>query len=152
MKRRLSKSEIKGLNPRLAAFGLELSKKEEIDLVEDEEGVAYLVNGKPAFFEADGEFIPHLKLLLERPAQLKRVTVDMGAVRFVVNGADIMRPGITAIEEGIAEGELVAVVDERHGKPLAVGKALLDTERMRDASAGKAVKTLHWVGDKRWPG
>ena len=32
---------------------------------------------------------------------LKKIAVDMGAVKFVVSGADIMRPGIVEIEEGI---------------------------------------------------
>ncbi len=145
----LSKSDIRRLNGELARFGVELSKKDTVEL-DDKEGRSYTVNGALAFFEKDGQLLPHLKLLLDKPSTLKRVTVDKGAVKFVANGADVMRPGIVAIEDGIAEGQVVAVVEETHGKPLAIGTALLATEAMRAAPGGKAVKTLHWVGDKAW--
>ncbi len=71
-------------------------------------------------------------------------------MKFVANDAEVKRPGIVAVEDGIEEGQLVAVVEETHGKPLAIGTALLSTEAMRAAPGGKAVRTLHWVGDKEW--
>jgi len=145
-KRRLSKSDIKRLNERIAPLGLELDKKETVD----SDNEFYLVDGKPWLYEEDGLLVPHLKLLLQKPGLLKTVTVDMGAVPFIVGGADVMRPGVTAIEGGISEDQLVAVIDERHGKPLAVGNALLDSADMETATSGKVVATRHWVGDKHW--
>lgn len=151
-KKRLSKSDIKGLNERLVPFGIELSKKEVVEIFNNEEGTFYLVNGTPCFFVLDEGLVPHLKLLQERPSLLKHVTVDMGAVKFVTNGADVMRPGITKVEDDIEEGEFVAIVEETHGKPLAVGKALLSSEEMSVASEGKVVASIHFVGDKIWNG
>lgn len=148
-KHRLSKSDIKTLNARLASLKLELSKKDAVDILDTESGQSYLVNGKPWLFEQDGELVPHLKMLQERQV-LPTVTVDMGAVKFVVNGADVMRPGITKIEEGIATGDMVTIIDETHGKPLAVGKALLGSEEMRNATEGKVIQNIHHIGDKRW--
>lgn len=145
----LNKSDIKRLNEELARFEFELSKKDSVEF-DDRGGRMYTINNTPSFFEKEGVLIPHLRLLLEKPFMLKRVTVDAGAVRFVVNGADVMRPGIVAIEDSISEGEIIAVVEETHGKPLAVGLALLSAEAMRATSEGKVVKTLHWVGDKVW--
>ncbi len=147
-RKRLSKSEIKALNLRLAPFGLELEKRERVELVEDGLGRRYEIGGEAAFLEEE-RLIPHLKLLLRRPL-LKAVTVDMGAVPFMAKGADVMRPGVTAVEEGILAGELVRVVDERHGKALAVGEALMESEAMRAATEGKVVATRHWIGDKAW--
>jgi len=46
-------------------------------------------------------------------------------VRFIVNGADVMNPGIVSADPEIEAGDLVIVAEERHKKPLAVGKALI---------------------------
>jgi PUA-domain protein len=151
-RRRLSKSDLKELSQGLQRFSLELSKHDTVEVVEDSLGTSYAVNGETWLFDLDGSLVPHLRLLLARPATLKRITVDMGAVKFVTNGADVMRPGVVGIEDGIGRGDLVVVVDQQHGKPLAVGEALLDSTAMLAAAAGKVVRTLHHVGDKRWSG
>jgi len=151
-RRRLSKSDLKELGQRLQRFSLELSRHHAVEIVEDELGVSYVVDGETWLFELDGKLVPHLRLLLARPATLKRITVDMGAVKFITNGADVMRPGVVGIEDGIGRGDLVVVADQQHGKPLAVGEALLDAEGIRAATAGKVVRTLHHVGDRRWSG
>ena len=74
----------------------------------------------------------------------------MGAVKFVVNGADVMRPGIVEIEEGIAKDEFVAVIDKNNKKPLAVGIALFSSEEMKGMNSGKVIKNIHYVGDELW--
>lgn len=78
------------------------------------------------------------------------ITVDMGAVKFVTNGADVMGPGIIEADDGISEGDLVWIRDERNRMPLAVGMALRDSEGIRAKEKGKAVMMLHYVGDKLW--
>ena len=82
----------------------------------------------------------------DHPPERGVVTVDAGAVSFVSDGADVMRPGITEADEGIAEGDLVVVAEETHGKALGVGRALVDGAEMTGDS-GKVVKSLHHVGD-----
>jgi PUA domain protein len=97
-------------------------------------------------------------LLLEKPVpllsivhsvRLKRVVVDMGAVPYVARGADIMAPGVVSADKDIEPGATVAVVDERHEKPLAVGLAEVRGCEMKGPS-GRVVKNLHHVGDKIW--
>ncbi|MEK6851906.1 MAG: PUA domain-containing protein [Candidatus Thermoplasmatota archaeon] len=78
------------------------------------------------------------------------VTVDMGAVKFVYNGADVMAPGIVDADPSIAVGDLVWVRDERNRQPLAVGEALMTGADMNAAEKGKAVRSLHHVGDEVW--
>jgi PUA domain protein len=78
------------------------------------------------------------------------VTVDMGAVPHVANGADVMAPGITEADPAIRAGDLVWVRDERNRRPLAVGRALVDGPAMPRGKKGKAVETLHHVGDALW--
>lgn len=116
----------------------------------DEGTTVLLLDGSIIFFEMDGRMVPTLYALLEGYIQIPTITVDMGAVKSVVNGADIMRPGVTKIDDGIAEGSIVAVIDERHGKPLAVSVSLMSSEDMRSASSGKVVLSKHHVNDALW--
>ncbi len=91
-----------------------------------------------------------IKGLLAFPPMKRFVTVDMGAVRFLANGADVMAPGVIDADLGIEEGHGVWVRDENNLKPLAVGIALMDAKTMIEVNEGKAVKTIHYVGDKIW--
>jgi PUA domain protein len=74
------------------------------------------------------------------------VTVDAGAISFVSDGADVMRPGIVEADPEIAEGDLVTVAEETHGKTLAIGRALVDGSEM-PGDSGKVVDSVHHVGD-----
>jgi len=74
------------------------------------------------------------------------VTVDAGAIQFVSDGADVMRPGVVEADESIGEGELVVINEESHGKFLAVGRALTDGDDMVGAE-GRVVDSIHHVGD-----
>ncbi len=96
-----------------------------------------------------GPFLSVRGLLAYRPSN-RWVTVDMGAVRFVHNGADIMAPGITAADPALQEGDWCWIRDEKNGQPLAVGKCLMPGAAMGDATSGKAVQNVHHIGDKLW--
>jgi len=74
----------------------------------------------------------------------------MGAVPHVCNGADVMAPGVVQIQGDFDKGDFVVVVDERHGKPLAVGVALIDARTMRGLKQGKVLENVHYVGDRLW--
>jgi len=74
------------------------------------------------------------------------VTVDAGAVSFVSDGADVMRPGIVEADADIESGDLVAIAEESHGKVLAVGRATTAGDDMVGES-GKVVESVHHVGD-----
>ena len=72
------------------------------------------------------------------PPEKHVVTVDTGAISFVSDGADIMRPGITEADDDVSEGDLVAINEEAHGKFLAIGRAMADGSDMVGVS-GKVV-------------
>jgi len=112
--------------------------------------VVYLLDGRPLAVEVSGKLIPSIRALMDGVAELPRVVVDSGAVKHVVNGADVMAPGIVRVEGDFAKGDLVVVVDEKHGKPLCVGVALVDRSELASMSRGKVVENLHYVGDKLW--
>ncbi|MEK6823243.1 MAG: DUF1947 domain-containing protein [Nanoarchaeota archaeon] len=153
MRRQLSKNDKEAINAALATrFGVEefLQKKQPAELVE-EDGLKYItIEGVPTlFYGADGSVYPTLKLLLKHQL-LPAIPVDMGAVKFVTSGADVMRPGIKAIDVTLKKDQLVCVVDEKHNKPLAVGIMLMSGEDATKATSGKTVKNVHWIGDKMW--
>ncbi len=133
------------------AISLKLSKKLRIEVCEVNHDLRiYLVEGKPLILEKpSGEVFPSL-LYSEALAGLPRIVVDRGAVAAVCRGADVMRPGIVRIEGEFDSGDLVAIVDEAHGKPIALGLSLTSSKLMEEASRGKMVKTIHHVGDKNW--
>ena len=61
-----------------------------------------------------------------------------------------MAAGIHAACECIEEGDLIWIRDQEHGKPLAIGWAMMNAEDMVAATSGKAVKSIHHVGDELW--
>jgi len=77
------------------------------------------------------------------------VTVDMGAVKFVCKGANIMRPGITKFSD-FESGEIVCIVEESQNKFLAVGKAEISSKEAEDASKGEVIKNMHYISDDFW--
>ncbi|HVM45702.1 MAG TPA: RNA-binding protein [Candidatus Thermoplasmatota archaeon] len=104
-----------------------------------------------AFIRREPERIaPTCRLLIAKKPPKRYVTVDMGAVKFVNNGADIMAPGIVEADPGIQPGDLVWIRDEKNKVPLAVGEAILPGAQMPRGPKGKAVKSLHHVGDEIW--
>jgi PUA-domain protein len=105
-----------------------------------------LVDGDPLVLYLDGDpFVTVQGANALSPTE-RIVTVDAGAIEFVSNGADVMRPGIVDADEDIEEGDLVVVSEETHGKVLAVGRALTGSEDMI-GEEGRVVESIHHVGD-----
>ena len=151
MKRKtLRKKEIRELNEKISKFGFQFDKGDFVEIVEGEKHKVVKSENEILFFYLDDKIIPCLKIVLQGKINLKKIIVDMGAVKFVVNGADIMRPGIVEIEDGIENGGIVEIVDVNNRKPLAVGRAMFSSEEMRNADSGKVIKNLHFIGDNIW--
>ena len=81
---------------------------------------------------------------------LPSALVDMGAIPYVCNGADVMAPGIMDIEGEFEKDGLLVIRDVKHKKALGIGAALYTSEEMRGLKKGKAILNLHYVGDKIW--
>jgi len=77
------------------------------------------------------------------------VTVDMGAVKFVCKGANVMRPGITKFSN-FEKGEIVCVIEESQHKFLAVGKAEMPSSQLDDTNKGEVIKNMHYISDIFW--
>ncbi|MFP4590981.1 MAG: RNA-binding protein [Halobacteriales archaeon] len=119
------------------------------ELVELEDGPfdVVLIDGEPYVFYVEGEpFLTVRGANALEPTRLT-VTVDAGAIQFVSDGADVMRPGIVEADEAIRPGDLVVVVEETHGKALAIGRSRVAGSDLLGPE-GKVVDTVHHVGDE----
>jgi PUA-domain protein len=123
--------------------------KANVEVVESDVGEIYLIEGKPILFKSNNTVLPTL-LFAEFIAKAPKIVVDMGAIPYVCKGAAVMAPGIVRVEGEFPKGNLVLVVDMKHGKALALGESLLDSETARQTKKGPVVKTLHYVSDKIW--
>ena len=149
---RLRQKESADLIHRLAEeFGMTVPL-DDVPLDEAEAGpFRLLLRGNEAIaLFIDGGIVPTVRGLLAFPASKRWVTVDMGAVRFIYNGADVMAPGIVEADPAIRAGEVVWVRDEKNRRPLAVGRAIMEGPTMAREEKGKAIETIHHVGDDLW--
>jgi PUA domain protein len=77
------------------------------------------------------------------------IIVDSGSIKFICNGAKILRPGIVKFDRFV-KNDIVAVKDERFAKYISVGLALDDSNLAEKLHKGYVVDNLHFVGDKFW--
>ncbi len=121
----------------------------KVEVFEADFGEVYFLNGEPTLFKSGENVYPTL-LFKEVFGLLPKVVVDMGAVPHICNGADVMAPGILHFEGKFLKGDIVLVVDEKHGKPIAVGEIFYNSDVVVGVKHGAIVKNIHYVGDKIW--
>jgi len=121
-----------------------------VEIGDLEEYKVILVDNEIDFIMYEENLVLTLRGLYKYKPKEYFVVVDMGAVGFVTKGADIMAPGIVDADERILEHDYVWICDETHHKPLALGIALMTGEDMKNKKDGKAIKNIHFVGDKLW--
>ena len=94
------------------------------------------------------KILPHLSevQLLEK---FPHVMVDMGAIKFVCKGANVMKPGITKLST-FDNGDIICVVEESNNKFLSVGIAKVSSDDAKIANSGIVVENLHYISDKYW--
>lgn len=134
-------------------FGIKIEQffdsKVRVESYDIESFTVFLFNGRPLLAKSN-DILFFTLIFKEIFSLFPKIVVDMGAIPFVCKGADVMAPGIREVHGAFEENSLLLVVDERHGKPLAVGLAMFSSEEMKKTKHGKAIKSLHYVGDKLW--
>lgn len=131
-----------------AQWKVELPKIKNLKIYEVDESSQILVGEGLTALRAGDKYLPFLtdtKTLEKFPS----VTVDMGAVKFMCDGANVMRPGIRSFAE-FDKGDLVCVVEESQKKFLAVGRALVSSAEGAAMGKGVVVENLHYISDKYW--
>ncbi|MDI1496134.1 MAG: RNA-binding protein [Cenarchaeum symbiont of Oopsacas minuta] len=146
----ISKSEsIQTLREISSQWGIELPKTKNL--------MVYHITDDALFISGDGlkalkigkTYVPFLTytIILEK---FPRIIVDMGAIKFVCNGANIMRPGVTKFSGEFESGKLVCIAEESKNTFLSVGKALVSSSDARTMKKGHILENLHYVSDKYW--
>ncbi|MCK5772243.1 MAG: RNA-binding protein [Thermoplasmata archaeon] len=131
-------------------WGVKVDEERELDVGDLGGDRAFIMNGKIIAVEDPMALYLTLHGVNELKPRKGWVIVDMGAIRFLANGADVMAPGIVDADLDIEEGDMVWVKDETYGKTLVVGKAIMDGPTMASGATGKAIRTMHFVGDPVW--
>jgi PUA domain protein len=126
-----------------------LKGKTSLEVVETDFAEIFLISGKPLLFKSGNNVYPTL-VFNEFLAVAPKAVVDMGAVPYVCKGANIMAPGIRRYEGDFKKGDTIYVVDEKHGKALAVGEVLYDHEQAKEVKQGVVVRNVHFVSDEVW--
>jgi len=96
----------------------------------------------------DDDYLPFLSET-EMLEKFPNVTVDMGAVKFMCKGANLMRPGIKKFTE-FEKGKLVCIIEESQHKFLAVGKAMVSSSELEEMEKGEVIKNMHYISDNFW--
>ncbi|MDQ4066116.1 MAG: RNA-binding protein [Thermoproteota archaeon] len=146
----LSKSETAKLFDRLMSSWPQdsLPKVKNIKVYEIERDKCLLSADNLLAAQVRGLIVP----FLGKQEELQRfpsVTIDSGAVKFVCNGAKVMRPGIINFDS-FKKGDIVVVKDQAHGRGLAIGLALEDSEVAKGMTKGYVIDTVHYISDKIW--
>ena len=149
---RLRRKDIKAIEAEMnGAMGSSfINQDSDIDVAQTSKWTVILDRDQIIGVYFKDRLFPTVRALLRKTPDSNYVTVDMGAVQFVVNGADIMSPGIVDADTRIQPGDIVWIRDEKNGRPIAVGTAIISGEEMRSGEKGKAIKNMHYVGDDIW--
>lgn len=145
----ISKSETAVLLKTVAEkWGMEFPKIKNLKVhqITDE---AQIITGQGIkILKINEDYVPFLSetQLLEK---FPHVTVDMGAVKFMCKGANVMRPGIKGYTEFEKE-KIVCIIEESQHKFLAVGKSLVSSLELEIMEKGEVIKNMHYISDKFW--
>ncbi len=151
-RKRLRNKEVKALSEQLEAeLGVPVfSEDEPVDRAESTDFDLLIVgNDILGLVYQDKPFLTVRGVIKYKPVK-RFVTVDMGAVPFITNGADCMGPGIVEADADIQEGDFVWIRDIKNKVPLAVGVSSRSGADLMAKMPGKAIKSLNSVGDKLW--
>jgi PUA domain protein len=127
---------------------VELPKIKNLKIYEVDETSQIIIGAGLTALKIGDMYIPFLTdigILEKFPS----VTVDMGAVKFMCDGANVMRPGIRRFTE-FSKDDIVCIVEESQKKFLAVGRALVPSSDLETMTKGAVIENLHYISDRYW--
>lgn len=145
----ISKSESSSILKEISIqWKIDIPKIKNLEVHNITNNVQILTGKEFIVLKLDETYIPFLTgiQILEK---FPYVMVDMGAVKFMCKGANVMRPGIKNYSE-FKQGQIVCVVEESQKKFLSVGKALVSSSRLDTMKKGIVLKNLHYISDEFW--
>lgn len=131
-------------------------KKSQIELFKCEDKIQlYVVDNEVVCFQQFDELIPALKLVHKYPSLFPTLTVDRGAIKFVLSGANIMCPGLTSPggelpDDSLPEKTIVVINAEGKENALAVGQLIMSTDDIKTKNKGICIESCCYLGDGLW--
>ena len=145
----ISKSETNQILKLVSAeWRQELPKIKNLKVYFIDEHTQLMTGNEITVLKINDSYLPFLDQT-EVLEKFPNVMVDMGAVKFMCKGANVMRPGIKKYTE-FSKGDVVCIIEESQHKFLAVGKAVTDSSELDDMKKGEVIKNLHYISDKCW--
>jgi len=141
--------------PIFAAGMEELLPKKRMNVAKCQGHLNIILKEKtPVFFNVrDGPYFPTLRMLHMYPDMLPRMQIDKGGIRFIMNGADVMCPGLTSAGGQMCDakpGDVVGIFAEGKECAMAVGIMKMTTEQILEVNKGVAIETVHVLNDNFW--
>lgn len=129
---------------------LNAPRSAQVEILEPDEHTKFvIIDGRFAFVAVEGGYIPFVGSS-ETVGLFPSVTIDEGALKYIIKGADVMRPGITKYDDWGEAGKLVIVREAKKGRAAAVGRASVASSEMAELKKGSCVKNVHHAGDRFW--
>ena len=145
----ISKSETSALLKKISEeWNMEFPKMKNVRVHHILNDAQIITGNKLKILKIGEDYLPFLSEteILEK---FPNVEVDMGAVKFMCKGANLMRPGIKKFSE-FSKDDIVCIVEESQNKFLAVGKSIVDSSELDNMDKGEVLKNLHYISDKAW--
>ena len=145
----ISKSETSALLKKVSEeWGIEFPKIKNLKVHQILDDAQIITGNGIKILKINDDYLPFLSET-DTLEKFPSVTVDMGAVKFMCKGANLMRPGIRSFTE-FEKDKLVCIVEESQHKFLAVGKSIVSSEELEKMDKGEVLKNLHYISDKFW--
>lgn len=145
----ISKSETSALLKTVSEeWGIEFPKIKNLKVHQILDDAQIITGKRIKILKINDDYLPFLSET-DTLEKFPSVTVDMGAVKFMCKGANLMRPGIRSFTE-FEKDKLVCIVEESQHKFLAVGKSVVSSQEVEKMEKGEVLKNLHYISDKFW--
>ncbi|EIJ65446.1 putative domain 2 [Candidatus Nitrosopumilus salaria BD31] len=129
-------------------WGIEFPKIKNVKVHQILDDAQIITGAGIKILKVNEDYLPFLSET-ETLKKFPSVMVDMGAVKFMCKGANVMRPGIKKYTE-FEKDSLVCIVEESQHKFLAVGKSLVASSELDNMEKGEVIKNIHYISDRFW--
>ena len=145
----ISKSETTALLKIISErWGIEFPKIKNVKVHQILDDAQIITASGMKILKVEDDYLPFLSET-ETLEKFPSVMVDMGAVKFMCKGANVMRPGIKKFTE-FEKDKLVCIIEESQHKFLAVGKAMVSSSELENMEKGEVIKNIHYISDRFW--
>ena len=145
----ISKSETSELLKTVSEkWGIKFPKIKNVKVHQILDDAQIITGAGIKILKVNEDYLPFLSET-ETLQKFPNVMVDMGAVKFMCKGANVMRPGIKKYTE-FKKNSLVCIVEESQQKFLAVGKSLVASSELENMEKGEVIKNIHYISDRFW--